>query len=181
MVTKRATFQNTFSLINLSCFQQCAVFSSKCWFDVWKIFTSKCSNLLLLSIIRISFCIIIIVIYECTGLHYVTESSYYNVLTTCRNFSLLLLCGCFKGVHLLHYSPLWSTGQSSWLHIQRSGLKSRLYQIFWEVVGLERGPFSLVSTTEELLGRKSSGSGLEIREYSPKDPSSWPQETLYPQ
>jgi hypothetical protein len=32
-------------------------------------------------------------------------------------------------------------------------------------VGLERGPLSLVSTTEELLGRKSSGSGLEIRKY----------------
>jgi hypothetical protein len=28
-------------------------------------------------------------------------------------------------------------------------------------VGLERGPLNLVSTTEELLGRKSSGSGLE--------------------
>jgi hypothetical protein len=32
-------------------------------------------------------------------------------------------------------------------------------------VGVERGPLSLVSTTEELLGRISSGSGLEIREY----------------
>jgi hypothetical protein len=32
-------------------------------------------------------------------------------------------------------------------------------------VGLERGPHSLVSTTEELLGRKSSGSSLEIRHY----------------
>jgi hypothetical protein len=32
-------------------------------------------------------------------------------------------------------------------------------------VGLERGPLSLVSTTEELLDRNSSGSGLEIREY----------------
>jgi hypothetical protein len=32
-------------------------------------------------------------------------------------------------------------------------------------VSLERGPLSLVSTTEELLGRKSSGSGLENREY----------------
>jgi hypothetical protein len=31
---------------------------------------------------------------------------------------------------------------------------SRRYQIFWEAVGLERGPFSLVSTTEELLDRK---------------------------
>jgi hypothetical protein len=32
-------------------------------------------------------------------------------------------------------------------------------------VGLERGPLSLVSTTEEVLGRNSSGSGLENREY----------------
>jgi hypothetical protein len=32
------------------------------------------------------------------------------------------------------------------------------------VVGLERGPLSLVSTTEELLDRKSSGSGLENQE-----------------
>jgi hypothetical protein len=33
------------------------------------------------------------------------------------------------------------------------------YQILWEVVGLERGPLSLlVSTIEELLERKSSGS-----------------------
>jgi hypothetical protein len=30
----------------------------------------------------------------------------------------------------------------------------------------ERGPLSLVSTTEELLERKSSGSRLENREYS---------------
>jgi hypothetical protein len=32
-------------------------------------------------------------------------------------------------------------------------------------VGLEGGPLSLVSATEEHLGRNSSGSGLEIREY----------------
>jgi hypothetical protein len=30
------------------------------------------------------------------------------------------------------------------------------------VVGLEQGPLSLVSTIEELFGRKSSESGLEI-------------------
>jgi hypothetical protein len=34
-----------------------------------------------------------------------------------------------------------------------------------KLVGLQRGPFSLVSTTEELLGSNSSGSGLESREY----------------
>jgi hypothetical protein len=32
-------------------------------------------------------------------------------------------------------------------------------------VGLERGLVSLVSTTEELLGRNSSGSSLGNREY----------------
>jgi hypothetical protein len=45
---------------------------------------------------------------------------------------------------------------------------SRLYQIFLVVVvvvGLERGPLSLVSTIEELVARNSSGPGLENREY----------------
>jgi hypothetical protein len=69
--------------------------------------------------------------------------------------------------------PLWSSGQSSWLQIQKSGVDSRNNQIFWEVVGLERGPLSLVSTTGELLGRKSSGSSLENREYGRRDPSRW--------
>jgi hypothetical protein len=32
-------------------------------------------------------------------------------------------------------------------------------------MGLERGPLSLVSTIEEILGRNNSGSGLENREY----------------
>jgi hypothetical protein len=47
-------------------------------------------------------------------------------------------------------------------------------------VGQERGPLSLLSTIEELLGRKSSGSGLESREYGRRDPSHWPRGT-YPQ
>jgi hypothetical protein len=45
-------------------------------------------------------------------------------------------------------SPLWSSGQSSWLQIRRPGTTKK------KVVGLERGPLSLVSTTEELLDRK---------------------------
>jgi hypothetical protein len=61
------------------------------------------------------------------------------------------------------------------------GFDSRRHQIFWEVVGLERGPLSLVSTIEELLGRYSSSSGLENREYSRGDPLRWPRDTLYPQ
>jgi hypothetical protein len=38
-------------------------------------------------------------------------------------------------------------------------------------VGLELGPLSLESATEELLERKSSVSGLENREYGRRDPS----------
>jgi hypothetical protein len=49
--------------------------------------------------------------------------------------------------------PLWSNGQSSWLQIQRLGFDSRRYQIFWEVVGLERGPLSLMSKIEGLPGK----------------------------
>jgi hypothetical protein len=56
------------------------------------------------------------------------------------------------------------------------GFDFQHYQIFWEVVGL-----SLVSTIEELLGRKSSGSGLENREYSHRDPLFWPRNNPYPQ
>jgi hypothetical protein len=40
---------------------------------------------------------------------------------------------------------------------------SRRYQIFQEVMGLEQGQLSLMSTIEELLRRNSSGSGLGIR------------------
>jgi hypothetical protein len=53
--------------------------------------------------------------------------------------------------------------------------------MFWEVVGLERGPLNLVSTIEELLGWKSSRSDLEIREYGRRDPSRWQCDTVYPQ
>jgi hypothetical protein len=75
--------------------------------------------------------------------------------------------------------PLWSSGQSSWLQIQMFGFDSRRFNIFWEVAGLERGPLGLMSTTEELLGGRSSGYGLENRDYGRRDPSHWPRGTLY--
>jgi hypothetical protein len=62
-----------------------------------------------------------------------------------------------------------------------TGFDSLRYQIFLEVVGLERGPLSLMSTIEELLLRNSSCSGLESREYGCRDLSHWPRGTLYPQ
>jgi hypothetical protein len=77
--------------------------------------------------------------------------------------------------------PMWPTGQSSWLQIQRLEFDSRRYNIFWEVVGLERSPLSLASTTEELLERKSSCSVLENLKYGRRDRSRWPRGTLYPQ
>jgi hypothetical protein len=48
--------------------------------------------------------------------------------------------------------PLWSSSQSSWLQIQRS--RVQFPGTTKKVVGLERGPPSLVSTAEELLDRK---------------------------
>jgi hypothetical protein len=39
-------------------------------------------------------------------------------------------------------------------------------------VGLERSPLSLMSSTEELLGRKNSDSSLENREYGHRERSS---------
>jgi hypothetical protein len=62
-----------------------------------------------------------------------------------------------------------------------SGFDSRRYQIFLEVVGLERGPLSLVIITEELLKLKIAAPGLENREYGHGDPLRCPRDTLYPQ
>jgi hypothetical protein len=76
-------------------------------------------------------------------------------------------------------TPLWSSCQSSWLQIQRTGFDSQSYNFFWQVVGLERGPLSLVIIIEELLERKINGSGLEKREYGHKYLSSWQCGTLY--
>jgi hypothetical protein len=91
-------------------------------------------------------------------------SPHFNI---CRNMKKVVLSSrpYFTRKNRLVGPPVWFRGQSSWLQIQRSGFVSRRYQIFWEVVGLERGPLSLVSKTLELLERKSSGSGLENRDY----------------
>jgi hypothetical protein len=77
--------------------------------------------------------------------------------------------------------PLWSGGQSSWLQNHVSRIDSRRYQTFWEVVGLEWGPLSLVSITEKLIGRNSSGSDLESRECGRSNQLRWPSNTLYEQ
>jgi hypothetical protein len=60
---------------------------------------------------------------------------------------------------------------------QSSRFDSRRYQTFWELVGLERAPLSLVSTIEELLERKGSGFCLESQEYGHGDLPQWPRGT----
>jgi hypothetical protein len=112
---------------------------------------------------------IIIILIFCKN--YILSST-KNISPTTRHFlksqlfSLLLLN--------LQQKCLWSSAQ-----IQGSGFDSRGYQIYWEVVGLERGVLSLMSTIEELLGRKSSGSGLESRDYGSRYKSRWPSGTFY--
>jgi hypothetical protein len=94
--------------------------------------------------------------------------------------NLMWSCVCFQDFVGLFWLPLWYSGQSSWLQVQRPGFDSLRYQISWEVVGLEWGSLSL-STIEELLERQSSGSGLENWEYSYRDLLLAPHGTFYPQ
>jgi hypothetical protein len=59
------------------------------------------------------------------------------------------------------------------------GIDSRRYRIFWGVVCVKRGPFSLVRITEDLLDRAGSGFGLENRD-SRGNPLRWPRNIYYP-
>jgi hypothetical protein len=93
------------------------------------------------------------------------KSQYQGVFSFSWIASFDRLCG--QAVRVLCYR---STGP---------GFDSRSYQIFWEVEGLGRCKFSFVSTTEELLGRNSSGSGLENREHGHENTLRWPRDTLH--
>jgi hypothetical protein len=66
--------------------------------------------------------------------------------------------------------PLWSSGQFL-VTDPKVRVRFPALPYFTTSSGLERGPFSFVSTIQELLGRKSSGSGLDRREYGRRDPS----------
>jgi hypothetical protein len=58
---------------------------------------------------------------------------------------------------------------------------SRRYQGLSEVVGLQQGQLSLVTTIEEVLGRKSNDTCLDNQHYGRGDPFRWPRYTLYSQ
>jgi hypothetical protein len=89
---------------------------------------------------------------------------YYDSGNAFRAVTYLLMCD------LISIRVAFVVGQRSRLKARGPGSIPRSYKIFWEVVGMERGPLSFVSTIEELLGRKISGSGLEIRDYGRRDP-----------
>jgi hypothetical protein len=106
----------------------------------------------------------------CLSWYYLQTAKCIKYDVNVYNVGLNFLDKIYASVNLINIlstygRPLWSSGQSSWLQIQRSGLNSRCYKNFWEVVCLEQGPLSLLSAIEKLLERKSIGSGLEIREY----------------
>jgi hypothetical protein len=102
-------------------------------------------------------------------------------------YIILKSCVCFQtGICMYVYVYVWN--RLCGLVVRVPGYRARgpgsipdPTRFFWEIVGLERGPLSLVSTIEGLLERKSSGSGLESREHGRRDPSRWPRGTLYPQ
>jgi hypothetical protein len=60
------------------------------------------------------------------------------------------MCGLFNDADRLYGQVVRVPGYIS----RGPGFDSRRYQMFWEVVGLERGPLSLVRIIEELLERK---------------------------
>jgi hypothetical protein len=82
------------------------------------------------------------------GLHH-NASHVFMFWKTENKINFMLILQCWKLIQakesVLHYflsswwPPLWSSGQSLWLQIQRYGFDSRGYLIFWEVVDLERG------------------------------------------
>jgi hypothetical protein len=99
-----------------------------------------------------------------------TKASICTTLLLCdKHFKLSLLLYSFH----FSYVPGYRSGCP--------GFDSRTLQGKKKVVDLERGPLSLVNTTEVLLWRNSIGFGLESREYGRRYSSRWPRGTLYPQ
>jgi hypothetical protein len=84
-----------------------------------------------------------------------TKENMWKPFNTCFLSYLYRLCGLVVRVPCYRSRDL--------------GFDSQRYQIF-SVVGLERGPLSLVSTIDELLGRKSSLSGLDYGHRIPRHP-----------
>jgi hypothetical protein len=106
-------------------------------------------------------------------LKYISSTNPCKNTTICLYIFILITYILDLCYHLVVRAPGY---RSRW-----PGFGSRSYQIFWQVVGLEQGPLSLISTIEELLERQSSCAGLENRDYGRGDLPRWPLDTLFPQ
>jgi hypothetical protein len=78
--------------------------------------------------------------------------------------------------------PLWSSGQSSWLQIQRSRVQFSALPDFLRSSGSGTGSTQPHEYNRGVTWKKkNSGSCLESRKYGRRNPSCWPRGTLYPQ
>jgi hypothetical protein len=103
----------------------------------------------------------------CGGFHNLIRFNCAPFFASCCRHRVLTVtylgaCRCAAYLRLEQSSPartlgLWFESHSR-PHSRGPGFDSRRYQIFWEVVGLELGPLSLVRISEELLERKVAAS-----------------------
>jgi hypothetical protein len=88
-----------------------------------------------------------------------TDSVLYFWLTGTYRVNLFerIILGCLY----IRRLPLWSSGQSSWLQIEKSRVRFQALPDFVRNSGSGTGPLNLVRITGEALKRGISGSGLE--------------------
>jgi hypothetical protein len=75
--------------------------------------------------------------------------------------------------------PLWYSGQSSWLQMQRSRVQFPALPDFLRSSSSETGSTQPREDDWDLLEWKGSGSGLENQNSRPWNPLRWPRDTLY--
>jgi hypothetical protein len=98
---------------------------------------------------------------------------YQVTMFSCRNIS----CTWMKTDRLCDLVP-----RIPGYRFRDPGFDSWRNQILWEILGLERGPLSLVRIIKEVLEWKISGSVPKKIEINGRgDPLCWPRGSLYPQ
>jgi hypothetical protein len=138
---------------------RCSRKREHCFVSVWRVYFASINN-------------IFMSIYEVLN---ETESTWYMATTG---------CGKLTSFFIWIYSYKKESYIYIYIYIYRKC--STIYKAnlhYWMLVcySWERGRLIRVNKIEELLGRKRSGSGLEIREYGREDPLRWPRYTLDPQ
>jgi hypothetical protein len=122
----------------------------------------------------------------CLTIH--REIAVESVSGSIANYVAILHSAPFNKIENIYFQqyscilrpPLWSRSQSSWLQVQRSWVRFTTLPDFLRS-GSGTGSAHLMSTVEKVLGRNSSGFGLESLKYSHRDLLRWPCDTLYPQ